>query len=76
VRWAAEHFPSTRIITSLARDKRNHAKEGDVLVDDMLKHRPLWEEAGGIFIHHRNVAETLQDLGRSFPLNLATEITR
>jgi hypothetical protein len=28
IRWAARHFPGTRIITTLARDKRNHAKGG------------------------------------------------
>lgn len=68
VRWAARHFPGTRIITTLARDKRNHAKEGDVLVDDQLRHAHLWEEAGGIFIHHRGVAETLAALGDYFDL--------
>ena len=30
VRWAAEHFPGTRIITCMAVDKRNHAVEGDM----------------------------------------------
>src|SRR4051812_43498023 len=62
VRWAAEHFPGTRIITCMAVDKRNHAQEGDVLVDDTLKHRHLWEQAGGIFIHHRNVQDSLREL--------------
>jgi hypothetical protein len=42
VRWAAEHFPDTRIITCLAADKRRHAREGDILVDDTLKYRDLW----------------------------------
>ena len=68
VRWAAEHFPGTRIITCMARDKRDHAKEGDVLVDDTLKHRHLWEEAGGIFVHHRSVDATLAELSTYFPL--------
>ena len=72
VRWAAEHFPGTRIITCMAVDKRKHAKSGDVLVDDMLKHRQLWEEAGGVFVHHRTVPETLQELGELFPLNEGT----
>jgi hypothetical protein len=67
VRWAAQHFPNTRIITTMARDKRDHAKAGDVLVDDMVKHRHLWEEAGGIFIHHRNAAETIEQLKPYFP---------
>ena len=69
VRWAAEHFPGTRIITCMAVNKRNHCVPGDVLVDDTLKHRHLWEDAGGIFIHHRNVDETLEALSRFFPLH-------
>jgi hypothetical protein len=71
VRWAATHFPGTRIITCMAVDKRNHAKEGDVLVDDMLKHAHLWEGAGGIFVHHRTVPETMQALEPLFPLRTA-----
>jgi len=67
VRWAAEHFPGTPIITCMAVDKRKHAQEGDVLVDDTLKHRHLWQEAGGIFIHHRKVESTLEELGDIFP---------
>lgn len=68
VRWAAQHFPGTRIITTMARDKREHGKPGDVLVDDLLKHAPLWEEMGGVFIHHKNVPATLKALGAYFPL--------
>jgi hypothetical protein len=68
VRWAAQHFPGTRIITTLARDKRDHGKAGDVLVDDMLRHAHLWEEMGGIFVHHKSVDETLDRLNAYFPL--------
>jgi hypothetical protein len=67
-RWAAQHFPGTRIITTMARDKRNHAKEGDVLVDDQTRHQGLWEQAGGIFIHHRNARRSLEALAESFPM--------
>ena len=70
VRWAARYFPGTRIITTLARDKRNHAKAGDVLVDDQLRHRHLWEEVGGVFIHHRNAQDTLDELSAYFPLKV------
>ena len=72
VRWAAEHFPGPRIITCMAVDKRNHCQSGDVLVDDTLKHRHLWEEAGGIFIHHKDVDETLSELSRLFPIHERT----
>lgn len=67
-RWAAEHFPGTAIITCMAVDKRNHSRPGDVLVDDTLKHRHLWEDAGGIFVHHQNVERTLAELATLFPL--------
>lgn len=69
VRWAAQYFPGTKIITTMARDKRDHAKEGDVLVDDQLRHRHLWEEVGGIFIHHKSAAESIATLAAYFPLN-------
>lgn len=62
VRWAAQHFPGTRIITTMARDKRRHAKPGDVLVDDLLKHRHLWEGAGGVFVHHLDARDTIEQL--------------
>lgn len=62
VRWAAEHFPGTRILTVMAVDKRNHARQGDILVDDQVKHAHLWEEAGGIFVHHRSAESTIARL--------------
>ncbi|MFN3389321.1 MAG: hypothetical protein ACK40O_10345 [Allosphingosinicella sp.] len=68
VRWAAKHFPGTRIITTMAKDKRNHAKEGDVLVDDQMRHAHLWEEIGGVFIHHKDVDATLEQLEGYFDL--------
>ena len=68
VRWAAKHFPGTRIITTMARDKRDHAREGDVLVDDMLKHRHLWEGVGGVFVHHKSAAATIEALATYFPM--------
>lgn len=62
VRWAAEHFPDTRILTVLAVDKRDHAQQGDLLVDDQLKHAHLWEGAGGIFVHHQDAESTISKL--------------
>ena len=67
VRWAAQHFPGTRILTVMAVNKRNHAQEGDILVDDQLKHAHLWEGAGGIFVHHRDAESTLTKLREIAP---------
>jgi 5'(3')-deoxyribonucleotidase len=68
MRWAAQHFPGVRMITCMARDKRNHAKDGDVLVDDNDKFRDLWEQAGGIFVHHKNAEDSIAELASYFPL--------
>ena len=68
VRWAAQYFPGTKIITTMARNKRDHAKQGDVLVDDQKRHAHLWEEAGGIFIHHKNAKATIAALADYFPM--------
>ncbi|TNC72169.1 hypothetical protein [Rubellimicrobium roseum] len=63
MRWAARHFPQARMITTMARAKREHMEApGDVLVDDTLKYRPLWEEAGGVFVPHRSARESLAAL--------------
>ena len=67
VRWAAEHFPGTRIITCMARDKFRHMTGRDVLVDDREDHRDKWEAAGGTFIHHRSARQSLEELSRIFP---------
>lgn len=67
-RWAEQHFPGVPIITTMARDKRNHAKAGDVLVDDQLRHAHLWEDMGGVFIHHRDVDTSLRELSRFFAI--------
>jgi hypothetical protein len=69
IEWAARHFPGTKIITCPSVDKRLHMKAGDILVDDYLKYRHLWVDAGGIFVHYNNqsptsAAETLAELAR------------
>ena len=67
VRWATEHFPGVPIITCMARDKYRHMSPGDVLVDDREDHRAKWEDAGGIFIHHRSARESLRALTGIYP---------
>ena len=71
--WAAEHFPGVPIITCMARDKHKHMHPGDVLVDDREKHRAAYEEAGVLFIHHKNAADSLRQLAKIFPSVKAPE---
>lgn len=67
VQWAAEHFPGTKIITTMARDKFRHMTGMDVLVDDRADHRDKWENAGGTFIHHKNARDSLAELAEIYP---------
>jgi hypothetical protein len=67
VRWAAEHFPGTPIVTCMARDKHRHMAAGDVLVDDRENHRATYEAAGVRFVHHRDADDTLRQLAALFP---------
>ena len=61
--WAARHFPGVRIITCRSKDKRDSLKNrGDILVDDYLKYRHLWEEAGGVFVHHTSAQQSICSL--------------
>jgi len=62
--WAADHFPGVPIITCMARDKHKHMHDGDVLVDDREKHRAAYEEAGVVFVHHRNAEDSLRQLAK------------
>lgn len=61
-RWAAQHFPGVEVITTLAALKREHCHPGDVLVDDRDNHRKAWEDAGGLFVHHRNARSSIAEL--------------
>lgn len=60
--WAARHFPGVEVITTSAALKREHCRPGDALVDDREKYRHLWEQAGGLFIHHRTAQGSIEPL--------------
>ena len=73
--WAAEFFPGVPIITCASREKFRHiGHPGDVLVDDYLRYKDLWEKAGGVFIHHRSARQSLGELAAlGFDVRLADE---
>jgi FMN phosphatase YigB (HAD superfamily) len=61
-RWAERHFPGVPVIATAAALKREHCHPGDVLVDDRDQHRKAWEGAGGLFIHHKAAAASIEAL--------------
>ena len=60
--WGRKYFPHTTMICCMSKDKRNHMKPGDVLVDDWPKYKDLWEEAGGIFVLHTSAKDSIAKL--------------
>ena len=60
--WAAKHFPGVKMITCKSRNKRDHMKPGDILVDDWPKYQELWRQAGGHFILHSSAKDSISQL--------------
>lgn len=64
-KWVKCHLgPHVPVIACMARDKCQFAAPGDVLVDDTTRYAHLWEARGGIFVHHRSAAESIEELRR------------
>jgi 5'(3')-deoxyribonucleotidase len=74
IEWAAEYFPGVKIITCASKEKFRHMlHRGDVLVDDYLRYKDLWEQAGGVFVHHRSAKQSILELSQlGFPVGLAS----
>lgn len=61
--WVARHIgPDAPVICCLSEHKWRHGAPGDILVDDWERYRHLWEEMGGVFVHHTATAASLARL--------------
>lgn len=63
VDWRNAHFPHAPIQCCAAKDKFRFCQPGDILVDDYLRYRVAWEDAGGVFVHHTSAAQSIAELG-------------
>lgn len=62
-KWIADKLgPHVRVITCQTYEKPLYCNPGDVLVDDRTVNRAEWEAAGGVLLHHRNAARTIERL--------------
>ncbi len=66
IEWAHEHFPGLPIHVCKSEEKYLYCEPGDVLVDDWLKYRELWEKAGGVWITHRSARESAEQVQKAF----------
>jgi hypothetical protein len=60
LRWCTRELGNEiPVITTYSREKHLHSGPNCVLIDDRIKLKDKWEEAGGIFIYHLYTANTL-----------------
>ena len=50
------------VITCMSKDKYKHCTPGAILIDDRDATRDSWEGAGGVFVLHESVTDTLRQL--------------
>jgi hypothetical protein len=69
----------TKVIACHSSNKHRECKNhGDVLIDDRETLRTMWEQAGGVFVHHTSTETTLQrltELGVLFSPNQEEKLT-
>lgn len=66
--WRDKHFPGIPMVTCMSRHKKDYCKPGDVLIDDYIKYKQLWEDAGGTFVLHTDAQSTIDVLKSSYIL--------
>lgn len=52
------------VICCPSRDKATYCRPGDVLIDDWIKYKKKWVDAGGIWITHKSAKESIKELKR------------
>jgi len=64
VKWMKKtfNFPSNKVNLVLRVEKQNYAKEGTLLIDDMMKNVKEFAAKGGIGIHHTSAVSTIKQL--------------
>lgn len=68
VEWCQKHFPGTPVFFGpYSRDKQNHCRPGDILIDDRTDNIQEWKSAGGIGILHREFDRTVSELDSLLP---------
>lgn len=62
--WCKRELGESKVICCPTKDKPKYATQGAILIDDRLKIADEWIANGGIFIHHTNSENTINELKR------------
>ena len=61
--WAQEHYPGIPVMFGpFSKDKHQHCRPGDILIDDRRSNIEDWAAAGGVAIHHVDYKTTFAAL--------------
>ena len=62
-RWVQNHLGQIEtIVVNSSSDKKNYARPGDILIDDLYSNIEGWIQNKGIGIYHRNADQTIEKL--------------
>lgn len=68
VEWAQKHFPFTPVFFGpFSKDKHQHCRVGDILIDDRRSNVEEWQAVGGTAILHKSLDSTLTQLHHLIP---------
>lgn len=65
IKWLQKHYPQLLKnfkVGPFAKNKKDHAKIGDILIDDLEKNIIDWNNVGGIGVLHKSADETLKNI--------------
>lgn len=67
-KWVNPWFDIEPVYVLTSAHKKDYAKKGDVLIDDLKSNIADWRERGGTGIHHKNFDESIRELEAVFQL--------
>lgn len=63
IKWAEKYYPNIPVwFGPFSKDKQDHCKKGDILIDDRIDNIKNWIDKNGIGILHKNAYTTVQQL--------------
>lgn len=60
--WVARMARGFPVITCRSKEKSRACTPGDIIVDDRTEYRHLWEDKGGIWVHHTSAYDSIKQL--------------
>jgi 5'(3')-deoxyribonucleotidase len=62
--WRRIHFPDLPMITCESRNKYHYMVPAahNIIIDDLVKYKTIWEENGGTFILHTSAQDSIKQL--------------